>query len=221
MLQSADVGLRQETDQTLEEQFRERENRLQARVLKLASDNTEMQFELEIVKKDVPRLKVDAVCSEFMCYVWTCCVNILLHFLQSHFRTFSWPGTCWTPAAIHRFVAIRETRPWAKVREDKVAVATQSRFLLRSFTAEARVDCWRSVSRAFVINLITWSIQSDLCSGNCIARLSCSVVLVLSSRWTRCVLRKFFQLLREAALIVALQTPDLQNETQQMRFDYY
>jgi len=69
MLQSADVGLRQETDQTLEEQFRERENRLQARVLKLASDNTEMQFELEIVKKDVPRLKVDAVCSEFMCYV--------------------------------------------------------------------------------------------------------------------------------------------------------
>ena len=52
------IGLRQERDESMAEQFRERENRLQGRMLKMASDATELQFEFEQIKRDVPRLQV-------------------------------------------------------------------------------------------------------------------------------------------------------------------
>uniref|UniRef100_H2YZT7 Centrosomal protein of 290kDa coiled-coil region domain-containing protein n=1 Tax=Ciona savignyi TaxID=51511 RepID=H2YZT7_CIOSA len=51
------AGLRQEKDESMTSQLQERENRLQGRVLQLASENTEMQFEIEQIKLDVPRLK--------------------------------------------------------------------------------------------------------------------------------------------------------------------
>uniref|UniRef100_H2YZU1 Centrosomal protein of 290kDa coiled-coil region domain-containing protein n=1 Tax=Ciona savignyi TaxID=51511 RepID=H2YZU1_CIOSA len=46
-----------EKDESMTSQLQERENRLQGRVLQLASENTEMQFEIEQIKLDVPRLK--------------------------------------------------------------------------------------------------------------------------------------------------------------------
>nr|CAB3229962.1 centrosomal protein of 290 kDa [Phallusia mammillata] len=51
------AGLRQQRDESLAEQFRERENHFQGRVLKLAADNTELHFDVEQIKRDVPMLK--------------------------------------------------------------------------------------------------------------------------------------------------------------------
>uniref|UniRef100_F6WWE8 Centrosomal protein of 162 kDa n=1 Tax=Ciona intestinalis TaxID=7719 RepID=F6WWE8_CIOIN len=51
------AGLRHETDETLASQFEDRENRMQGRILQLASENTQFQFEIEQIKHDVPRLQ--------------------------------------------------------------------------------------------------------------------------------------------------------------------
>ncbi|XP_076803761.1 centrosomal protein of 290 kDa-like isoform X2 [Clavelina lepadiformis] len=51
------AGLRQQRDETLAEQFQERENSMQGRILKLSSDATQLMFELEQIKLDVPRLQ--------------------------------------------------------------------------------------------------------------------------------------------------------------------
>jgi len=51
------AGFRHERDDQLTEQLAERENVLLTRMLKLGSTNNELQFEVDLLKRDLPRLK--------------------------------------------------------------------------------------------------------------------------------------------------------------------